>query len=177
MKRTPLAVAAAFICAALAGLAAGALVAQLLTFVFVTPAAAAQQPLELPALDDVGVAWLGACESDNRPHLEGYFDGEHQWLLSTWNLAVREQGWDYLAGVTANHHPQQTQREVTKAWWSSSTHAGPHTQWPNCFDDALRSMGYPSPCIGRNVYGCGTTWQQPAGSALPAAAPVPNFAG
>lgn len=123
-------------------------------------------------LDDVGVAWLGACESDNRPHLEGYFDGEHQWLLTTWNMAVKEQGWNHLINLTPNHVEQATQREVAKGWWVSHQHGGPETQWPNCYDDAMRAMGYYAPCIGRNVIGCATTWTHPD-----LHVPIPNFTG
>jgi len=122
-------------------------------------------------LNDVGVHVLGTCETDNRPHIEGLYDGEHQWRLDTWNAAVKEIGWTQYVGLTPNFVDQGTQREVAKSWWSSSQHHGPHTQWPNCYDDALRAMGFDEPCIGRNVFGCGATHQ----IAIPA--PIPTFTG
>ena len=112
---------------------------------------ALSQPIELT---QEGTVVLGLCESGNNPTVRnglGLFDGEHQWLQSTWDAATAGAGFPEYVGVSPADVAQAIQYQVTQYWWAVST---PSTQWPNCYDDVFRFYGLAAPCLGHNVISC-----------------------
>ncbi len=146
------------------------------------------QALAGDGLTDEGLLVLEQCESSDIGHppnyaTDAYHDGAAQWLQSIWDAAAHGAGFPQWGGVPVYLVPPEVQQAVTKYWWSVST---PSTQWPNCYDDALRQMGIAAPCLGRNIVPCALNQIDRSSNpelyaegnpAFELLAPVPTFTG
>lgn len=125
----------------------------LFMLLLLAPGASAQ------GLDERGLLGLGQCETSDtglapvytQAYGLGLFHGAHQYLEATWRAAAIHAGFPQWADTLPGEVPAEVQDAVTVSHWANSD---PATQWPRCFDDALRAMGFHAPCLPRNVVPC-----------------------